>query len=86
MVGLGSMRHNDLEINRLIERLESLGILVEKVESSGFGSMLNFEMTYQLPNEDISQNIHFRRYDIQDVFLHFKNTVNQKGKILFVDL
>ena len=43
------MKHHDLEINRLIERLESLGILVEKIEHSGFGSMLNFEMTYQTP-------------------------------------
>ena len=41
------MKHNDLEINRLIERLENLGILVDKIESSGFGSMLNFEMSYQ---------------------------------------
>lgn len=66
------MRHNDLEISRLIERLESIGILVEKIESSGFGNMLNFEMTYQLPNNPTSQLISFRRFDIQDVFLYFK--------------
>ncbi len=53
------MKHNDLEINRLIERLESLGILVEKIESSGFGSMLNFEMIYQLPEQNISNAINF---------------------------
>lgn len=80
------MRHNDLEISRLIERLESIGILVEKIESSGFGNMLNFEMTYQLPNNPTSQLISFRRFDIQDVFLHFKNTINQKGNIFYVDL
>ena len=66
------MRHNDLEISRLIERLESIGILVEKIESSGFGNMLNFEMTYQLPNNPEIQLISFRRFDIQDVFLYFK--------------
>lgn len=80
------MRHNDLEISRLIERLESIGILVEKIESSGFGNMLNFEMTYQLPNNPEIQLISFRRFDIQDVFLYFKNTVNQKGNIIYVDL
>ena len=80
------MRHNDLEISRLIERLESIGILVEKIESSGFGNMLNFEMTYQLPNNTTSQLISFRRFDIQDVFLYFKNTINQKGNIFYVDL
>ena len=66
------MRHNDLEISRLIERLESIGILVEKIESSGFGNMLNFEMTYQLPNNPEIQLISFRRFDIQDLFLYFK--------------
>ncbi len=80
------MRHNDLEISRLIERLESIGISVEKIESSGFGNMLNFEMTYQLPNNPEIQLISFRRFDIQDVFLYFKNTVNQKGNIIYVDL
>ncbi|MEG0188041.1 hypothetical protein [Algoriella sp.] len=80
------MRHNDLEISRLIERLESIGILVEKIESSGFGNMLNFEMTYQLPNNPEIQLISFRRFDIQDLFLYFKNTVNQKGNIIYVDL
>ena len=80
------MKHNDLEISRLIERLESIGILVEKIESSGFGNMLNFEMTYQLPNNPEIQLISFRRFDIQDVFLYFKNTVNQKGNIIYVDL
>ncbi len=80
------MRHNDLEISRLIERLESIGISVEKIESSGFGNMLNFEMTYQLPNNPEIQLISFRRFDIQDLFLYFKNTVNQKGNIIYVDL
>ncbi|GEM51522.1 hypothetical protein [Empedobacter brevis] len=80
------MKHNDLEINRLIERLESLGILVEKIESSGFGNMLNFKMTYQIPDENISHTINFKRYDIQDVFLHFKNTFNRKGNLRFVNL
>ena len=72
------MKHNDLEINRLIERLESLGILVEKIESSGFGSMLNFEMIYQLPEQNISNAI-------QDVYLYFKEAVNQKGDLLFIE-
>ena len=80
------MRHNDVEISRLIERLESIGISVEKIESSGFGNMLNFEMTYQLPNNPEIQLISFRRFDIQDLFLYFKNTVNQKGNIIYVDL
>ena len=79
------MKHNDLEINRLIERLESLGILVEKIESSGFGSMLNFEMIYQLPEQNISNEINFRRFDIQDVYLYFKEAVNQKGDLLFIE-
>ncbi|HCC94330.1 MAG TPA: hypothetical protein DEQ26_08390 [Flavobacteriaceae bacterium] len=79
------MKHNDLEINRLIERLESLGILVEKIESSGFGSMLNFEMIYQLPEQNISNSINFRRFDIQDVYLYFKEAVNQKGDLLFIE-
>lgn len=80
------MKHNDLEINRLIERLENLGILVENITTSGFGSMLNFQMTYQLPNQSISNSINFRRFDIQDVYLYFKESVNQKGNLLFVDL
>ena len=79
------MKHNDLEINRLIERLESLGILVEKIESSGFGSMLNFEMIYQLPEQNISNAINFGRFDIQDVYLYFKEAVNQKGDLLFIE-
>lgn len=79
------MKHNHLEINRLIERLESLGILVEKIESSGFGSMLNFEMIYQLPEQNISNAINFRRFDIQDVYLYFKEAVNQKGDLLFIE-
>ncbi len=79
------MKHNDLEINRLIERLESLGILVEKIESSGFGSMLNFEMIYQLPEQNISNAINFRRFDIQDVYFYFKEAVNQKGDLLFIE-
>ncbi|WP_313386754.1 hypothetical protein [Chishuiella sp.] len=80
------MKHNDLEINRLIERLEALGVVVKKIESSGYGSMLNFEMTYQLPNDDGVQTISFRRFDIQDVYLHFKETTNTKGNLLFVSL
>ncbi|WP_413533927.1 hypothetical protein [Empedobacter brevis] len=79
------MKHNDLEINRLVDRLESLGILVEKIESSGFGNMLNFEMIYQLPEQNISNSINFRRFDIQDVYLYFKEAVNQKGDLLFIE-
>ncbi len=79
------MKHNDLEINRLIERLEKLGILVENIESSGFGNMLNFEMTYQIPQQNISNIISFRRFDIQDVYLHFKETVNEKGQLIFIE-
>ncbi len=79
------MKHNDLEINRLIERLENLGILVDKIESSGFGSMLNFEMSYQIPDQSISSIINFRRFDIQDVYLYFKDAIDQKGTLLFVE-
>ena len=79
------MKHNDLEINRLIERLENLGILVDKIESSGFGSMLNFEMSYQIPDQSISSIINFRRFDIQDVNLYFKDAIDQKGTLLFVE-
>jgi molybdenum cofactor biosynthesis enzyme MoaA len=79
------MKHNDLEINRLIERLETLGILVQNIESSGFGNMLNFELTYQIPEQNISKTISFRRFDIQDVYLHFKDLVTEKGKIIFIE-
>ena len=80
------MKHHDLEINRLIERLESLGILVEKIEHSGFGSMLKFEMTYQTPVDSFSRTMSFKRYDIQDIYLYFKENAHQKGQLLFVDL
>jgi len=73
------MKYNDLEISRLIDRLEKLGIVVTDIKSSGFGNMLNFEMTYQLPNNKESLIINFRRFDIQDIYLHFKNTINQKS-------
>lgn len=72
------MKYNDLEISRLIERLEKLGIVVTDIKSSGFGNMLNFEMTYQLPNDKNNLVINFRRFDIQDVYLHFKNIIKEK--------
>lgn len=72
------IKYNDLEINRLIERLEKLGIVVTDIKSSGFGNMLNFEMTYQLPNNENNLIINFRRFDIQDVYLHFKEIIKEK--------
>ncbi len=72
------MKYNDLEISRLIDRLEKLGIVVTDIKSSGFGNMLNFEMTYQLPNNDTSLIINFRRFDIQDIYLHFKQIIKEK--------